>query len=90
MTFAVSIGSRLGQGAMALEGAAWVPAPALLFLSSVLTSSKGFITNYLVLKEGRTPDGSTFKVTIKANVAKKLLEDRLSALRILHKKMGNK
>ena len=57
---------------------------------SVLTSSKGFITNYLVLKEGRTPDGSTFKITIKANVAKKLLEDRLSALRILHKKMGNK
>ena len=40
MTFAVSIGSRLGQRVMALEGAAWVPAPALLFLSSVLTSSK--------------------------------------------------
>ena len=40
MTFAVNIGSLLGQGLMALEGAAWVPAPALLFLSSVLTSSK--------------------------------------------------
>lgn len=40
MTFVGSIGSRLEQGVMALEGAAWVPAPALLFLSSMLTSSK--------------------------------------------------
>lgn len=40
MTFAVSIGSRLEQGVMALEGAAWVPAPALLFGAVWLTSSK--------------------------------------------------
>jgi len=61
-----------------------------LIKDQVLTSSQGFVTRYLVLKEGRTPDGASFQVTIKAEVARNLLEDRLAALRILHKKMGNK
>ncbi|MCH8882737.1 MAG: hypothetical protein IIA41_04465 [SAR324 cluster bacterium] len=61
-----------------------------LIQDQVLTSSKGFITNYLVLEEKKSADGRSFLVKIKANVSTDLLEDRLSALRILHRKMGNK
>lgn len=56
----------------------------------VLTSSQGFVTSYLVLSEGLSPDRSTFTVRIKAQVSEDMLEDRLSALRILHQAMGNK
>jgi hypothetical protein len=56
----------------------------------VLTSSQGYVTKYLVVSEGQTPDRASFRVKIKAVVAQNLLEDKLSALRILHKKMGNK
>lgn len=61
-----------------------------LIKDEVLTSSQGFVTKYVVLSEGRTPDNSAYRVKIKAEVSKSLLEDKLSALRILHKKMGNK
>ncbi len=61
-----------------------------LIKDEVLTSSQGFVTRYEVLSEGKTPDRSGYKVKIKADVSKSLLADRLSALRILHKKMGNK
>ncbi|MCZ6729790.1 MAG: flagellar assembly protein T N-terminal domain-containing protein [SAR324 cluster bacterium] len=61
-----------------------------LIKDEVLTSSQGFVTKYVVLSEGRTPDNRSYRVKIKADVSKSLLQDRLSALRILHKKMGNK
>ncbi|MDH4249538.1 MAG: hypothetical protein OEW39_17160, partial [Deltaproteobacteria bacterium] len=57
---------------------------------SVLTSSQGFIKRYKVLSEGMTPDQQNFKVRISATVEEKLLEDRLGALRLLHKQMGHK
>lgn len=56
----------------------------------ILTSSQGYVTKYLIVSEGPTPDRASYKVKIKAEVAQNLLEDKLSALRILHKKMGNK
>ncbi len=56
----------------------------------ILTSSQGFVTKYLVVSEGATPDRQSYQVRIKAEVAQNLLEDRLAALRILNKKMGNK
>jgi hypothetical protein len=55
----------------------------------ILTSSKGYVTKFTVTKEERSPDGQSYLVKIKADVSTALLEDRLSALRILHKKMGN-
>ncbi len=55
----------------------------------ILTSSRGFVTRYKVVSEGRTRDGRSFRVKIKASVSQNMLRDRLSALRILHKKMGN-
>jgi hypothetical protein len=56
----------------------------------VLTSSQGYVTKYLVVSEGQTTDRTSYKVKIKAEVATNLLQDKLSALRILNKKMGNK
>ena len=55
----------------------------------ILTSSQGFVKSYKVLEEGKSDDGANYRVKIKATVAQNLLEDKLTALRILHKKMGN-
>ena len=57
---------------------------------SVLTSSQGYIKRYKVLSEGLSPDQQNFKVRISATVEERLLEDRLGALRLLHKQMGHK
>lgn len=56
----------------------------------ILTSSQGYVTQYLIVSEGQTPDRLSYRVRIKAEVAQNLLEDKLAALRILHKKMGQK
>lgn len=56
----------------------------------VLTSAQGFVTHYVILDEGATPDGQSYRVKIRATVSENLLKDRLSALRILHKQMGYK
>lgn len=61
-----------------------------LIRDSVLTASKGFVTSYKILSEGPTSDRSTFSVEIRAEVSRDLLTKRLTALRILHKKMGNR
>lgn len=61
-----------------------------LIKDEVLTSSQGFVNKYKVISERRTPDNSAYQVKIKADVSKSLLTDKLSALRILHKRMGNK
>jgi hypothetical protein len=55
----------------------------------IYTSSQGYVTKYTVVSEGPTPDRQTYQVKIKADVAQNLLEDKLAALRILNKKMGN-
>jgi hypothetical protein len=56
----------------------------------ILTSSQGFVERYAIISEGATPDRQTYQVKIKATVSEDLLENRLSALRILHQQMGNK
>lgn len=56
----------------------------------VLSSSKGFITHYEIISEGKTAGGSAYEIKIKATVSEKSIKDKLGALRILHKKMGNK
>ncbi|MDP7317508.1 MAG: flagellar assembly protein T N-terminal domain-containing protein, partial [SAR324 cluster bacterium] len=55
----------------------------------ILSTSQGFVSNYEILKEG-TVGGSVFEVTIRAEVEEGKIKDTLTALRILHKKMGNK
>lgn len=56
----------------------------------VLASSQGFVSRYVVLSESRSADGESYQMRIRADVSKELLQDRLSALRILHQAMGNR
>lgn len=58
-------------------------------MDQIFTSAKGVVTDYLVLEENKTADGSAYIVKIRANVSQAKLEDTLSDLGILHKKMGN-
>ncbi|MCP4298368.1 MAG: hypothetical protein GY786_22505 [Proteobacteria bacterium] len=54
----------------------------------VFSSSRGFVKNYSVIKDEQ--QGDHWVVEVDAEVAKESLENKLSELRILHKKMGNK
>ena len=56
----------------------------------ILSSSRGFVTHYEIIEEGKTSDNAAFEVTIRATVSDQNIRDKLTALRILHKKMGNK
>jgi len=56
----------------------------------ILSSSKGYVERYEIVEEGRTEDGLSYEVKIRANVSDAKIKDKLSVLRILHKKMGNK
>lgn len=56
----------------------------------IFSSSRGFVTSYQILEEGSTADNAFYEVKIRAKVSDKGIRDQLTALRILHKKMGNK
>ena len=53
----------------------------------ILSHSKGYVTSYKIVKEGRTDDG--YSVTISAKVDNKTLKDDIDALTILRKSVGN-
>jgi len=53
----------------------------------ILSHSKGYVTGYKILKEGRTVDG--YAVTISATVDARVLKDDIDALTILRKVVGN-
>ena len=55
----------------------------------IYSASRGFITNYQILEEGKDEEQITYYVIIKAEVSTKNISDKLSAMRLLHKKMGN-
>lgn len=61
-----------------------------LIKDEIYTSSRGFVTGYEILSEGKTSDGKSWTVTIKAEVGTADIESKLKELRILHQKMGNK
>ena len=56
----------------------------------ILSSSQGFVSRYKILAEGKTSDLQSYRVKIRATVSRNLLKDRLAALRLLHKAMGQK
>lgn len=56
----------------------------------ILSTSEGFVSNYDIIREGTTSGGSVYEVTLKVEVEEGRIKDKLSALRILHQKMGNK
>lgn len=53
----------------------------------ILSHSKGYVTSYKVIKEGKSDDG--YSVTISARVDSKTLKDDIDALTILRKNVGN-
>lgn len=53
----------------------------------ILSHSKGYVTSYRIIKEGKTDDG--FSVTISAKVDNKTIKDDIDALTILRKSVGN-
>ncbi len=56
----------------------------------IYSTSQGYVTQYDILQEGVSTDGTSFEVSIRAEVAEGKIADKLTALRILHQKMGNK
>ncbi len=56
----------------------------------IYSASRGFITSYEIVEEGQDAQRITYYVTIKAEVSTKNISDKLSAMRLLHKKVGNK
>ncbi len=53
----------------------------------ILSHSKGYVTSYKIIKEGKTEDG--FSVTISAKVDTKTLKNDIDALTIVRKNVGN-
>jgi len=54
----------------------------------ILSSSRGYVSNYEIVNEG--VNDTVYEVTIRAEVSEGKIKDKLTTLRILHKKMGNK
>ena len=78
------------QGVGALIDSQTISQNFQIIKDEILSSSRGFVTSYQILEEGRTPDNGFYQVKIRAFVSDKGIRDKLTALRILHKKMGNK
>jgi predicted lactoylglutathione lyase len=60
---------------------------ATLVDDKILSHSKGYVTSYKIVKEGRSDEG--YSVTISAKVDYKLIKDDINALTILRKSVGN-
>ncbi len=56
----------------------------------IFSASEGYVSSYEIVREGTTADGTVYEITISAEVAEGKIKDTLTALRILHRKMGNK
>ena len=56
----------------------------------ILSTSEGFVSGYDMVREGTTNGGTVYEVVLKVEVEEGRIKDKLSALRILHQKMGNK
>ncbi|MBF0286544.1 MAG: flagellar assembly protein T N-terminal domain-containing protein [SAR324 cluster bacterium] len=78
------------QGVGALIDSNTISENFQIIKDEILSSSRGFVTNYEILQEGRTEDGTAYEVKIRADVSDQGIRNKLTALRILHKKMGNK
>ncbi len=55
----------------------------------IYSRSQGYITNYNILSEGKTPDGALYVITIQANVKTASIKNDLRAIGILMAQIGN-
>lgn len=78
------------QGVGALIDSQTISENFQIIKDEILSSSRGFVTKFEILEEGRTSDSAAYQVKIRAHVSDKGIRDKLTGLRILHKKMGNK
>lgn len=78
------------QGVGALIDSQTISQNFQIIKDQILSASRGFVTRYEILEEGHTQDNASYQVKIRAFVSDKGIRDKLTALRILHKKMGNK
>ena len=78
------------QGVGALIDSETISKNFQIIKDQILSSSRGFVTQYEIIEEGKTSDNAAYEVKIRAIVSDKNIRDSLTALRILHKKMGNK
>lgn len=60
---------------------------ATVLEDKIFSHSQGYVTNYKILKEGKTGDG--YFVTIQAFIDQKIMKDDINALTILRKSAGN-
>ena len=56
----------------------------------ILSTSEGFVSGYDMVREGTKNGGTVYEVVLKVEVEEGRIKNKLSALRILHQKMGNK
>ena len=55
----------------------------------IYSRASGYVTNYSILSEGKTPDGSMYTVTIRADVQTASIKNDLRAIGILMAQVGN-
>ena len=55
----------------------------------IYSRAQGYITNYNILSEGKTPDGALYIITIQANVKTASIKNDLRAIGILMAQIGN-
>ncbi|MDO9530309.1 MAG: flagellar assembly protein T N-terminal domain-containing protein [Syntrophales bacterium] len=55
----------------------------------IYSRASGYVTNYSILSEGKTPDGSIYTVTIRADVQTASIKNDLTAIGILMATVGN-
>ncbi len=55
----------------------------------IYSRASGYVTNYNILSEGKTPDGSMYTVTIQADVQTASIKSDLRAIGILMAQIGN-
>ncbi|MEA3416171.1 MAG: hypothetical protein U9R02_08470 [Thermodesulfobacteriota bacterium] len=55
----------------------------------IYSRASGYVTNYNILSEGKTPDGSIYTVTVRADVQTASIKSDLRAIGILMAQIGN-
>ena len=55
----------------------------------IYSRASGYVTNYSILSEGKTPDGSMYTVTMQADVQTASIKNDLKAIGILMAQIGN-
>lgn len=81
--------SAVEQGVGALIDSKTKVANFQVLSDKIYSRASGYISNYNILSEGKTPDGSMYTVTIQADVQTASIKSDLRAIGILMAQIGN-